>query len=104
MCPKIFMVLMQVNLVSGEHIKREMLIRGEYFLLHCNTLLCGKMFYAVMSSPCFGVGNFWRKKVKMYLKGEISEKVWMRKQTIYVQDRSQWDGYTQWKHDGQGYV
>jgi len=49
MCPKIFMVLMQVNLVSGEHIKREMLIRGEYFLLHCNTLLCGKMFYAVMS-------------------------------------------------------
>lgn len=40
----------------------------------------------------------------MYLKGEISEKVWMRKLTIYVQDRSQWDGYTQWKQGGQGYV
>lgn len=104
MCPKIFMLLTQENLLSREHFKREMLIRGEYFLLHCNNLFCGKTFYAVMSYPGFGVGNFWRKKIKMYLKGEISEKVWMRQQTIYVQDRNQWDGYTQWKQEGHGYI
>lgn len=90
--------------LSREHIKREMLIRGEYFLLHYNNIFCGKTFYAVMSYPGFRVGNFWRKNVKVYFKGEISEKVWMRKPTIFVQDRSQWDGYTQWKQKGQGYV
>jgi len=58
MCPKIFMLLTQENLLSREHFKREMLIRGEYFLLHCNNLFCGKTFYAVMSYPGFGVGNF----------------------------------------------
>lgn len=52
------MLLMQENLGGREHIKREMLIRGEYFLLHCNNLFCGKTFYAVMSQPGFGVGNF----------------------------------------------
>jgi hypothetical protein len=49
MCLKIFMLLMQENFLSREHTKRDMLIRGEYFLLHYNNLFCGKMFYAMMS-------------------------------------------------------
>ena len=49
MCPKIFMLLRQENLLGGEHVKREILIRREYFLLHYNNLFCGKTFYAVMS-------------------------------------------------------